>query len=119
MKANQKGRICHTPISHWLIYIGYVGFEFMLQITFGAETVHYTGISHLTRSIPQIYYGVGPQGIHTIGVASSLCFCLSPLCCVERKLGRAQKTRLDVFLASVYRYIPLFSKKKRRKILSN
>ncbi len=33
--TNQKGRICHTPISHWLIYLGN-GFEFTLQITFGA-----------------------------------------------------------------------------------
>ena len=33
------GRICHTPISHWLIYLGYIGFEFTLLITFGAETV--------------------------------------------------------------------------------
>ena len=37
-KPNQKGRICHTPINHWLRFLGYVGFEFTLQIdlTFGA-----------------------------------------------------------------------------------
>ncbi len=36
VKANQKGRICHTPVSHWLFCPGYVGVEFTLQITFGA-----------------------------------------------------------------------------------
>ncbi len=29
VKANQKQRICHTPISHWLRFLGYVGFEFI------------------------------------------------------------------------------------------
>ena len=36
LKANEKGRICHTPNSHWLRNLGYVGFEFALQLTFGA-----------------------------------------------------------------------------------
>ncbi len=27
------------PMSHWLRFLGYIGFEFTLQITFGAETV--------------------------------------------------------------------------------
>ena len=36
VKPNQKGRICHAPISHWPKNLGYVGFEFTLQITFGA-----------------------------------------------------------------------------------
>ena len=36
VKANQKWRIWHAPISHWLIYLGYVGVEFTLQLTFGA-----------------------------------------------------------------------------------
>ncbi len=31
-KPNQKGRICHTPISHWLRFLGYIGFEFTLQV---------------------------------------------------------------------------------------
>ena len=39
VKANQKGRICHTPVGHWLICLGYVGVEFTLQITFGAKIV--------------------------------------------------------------------------------
>ncbi len=34
MKANEKRRICHTPINHWLRNLGYVGVEFTLQITF-------------------------------------------------------------------------------------
>ncbi len=41
VKPNQKGRIYHTPISHWLRNLGYVGFEFTLQLTFGAYTVHF------------------------------------------------------------------------------
>ena len=32
MKPNQKWRICHTPISHWLRFLGYVGFEFTLSL---------------------------------------------------------------------------------------
>ena len=36
MKANQMCRICHTLISHWPKTLGYVGFEFALQLTFGA-----------------------------------------------------------------------------------
>ncbi len=35
------GRICHTPSCHWL---GYVPFEFALQFTSGAQTVHYLGL---------------------------------------------------------------------------
>ena len=34
VKPNQKGRTCHTPISHWLRNLGYI--EFMLQLTFDA-----------------------------------------------------------------------------------
>ena len=34
VQDNLKGRICHTPINRWLIYLGYIGFT--LQITFGA-----------------------------------------------------------------------------------
>ena len=41
VKANQIGRICHTPVSHWLIYLGYVGFQFPLQLTFCAETLQW------------------------------------------------------------------------------
>ena len=36
MKANQICRICHTLNSHWPKKLGYVGFEFTLQLTFGA-----------------------------------------------------------------------------------
>ncbi len=36
VKANQMCRICHTLISHWPKNLGYVGFEFTLQLTFGA-----------------------------------------------------------------------------------
>ncbi len=36
VKANQICRICHTLISHWPKNLGYVGFEFTLQLTFGA-----------------------------------------------------------------------------------
>ncbi len=31
-------RICHTLISHWPKNLGYVGFEFMLQLTFGKKS---------------------------------------------------------------------------------
>ena len=41
VKPNQKWQICHTPISHWVRFLGYVGFEFTLQITFGAKTVQW------------------------------------------------------------------------------
>ena len=33
-KPNQKGRICFSPISHWLRFLGYVGSEFTLQMTY-------------------------------------------------------------------------------------
>ena len=36
MKVNQMSIIYHTPICHWPKNLGYVGFEFMLQLTFGA-----------------------------------------------------------------------------------
>ncbi len=36
VKANQMYRIYHTLISHWPKNLGYVGFEFTLQLTFGA-----------------------------------------------------------------------------------
>ncbi len=36
VKANQMCIICHTPVSHWPKNLGYVGFEFTLQLTFGA-----------------------------------------------------------------------------------
>ncbi len=36
VKANQMCRISHTLISHWPKNLGFVGFEFALQLTFGA-----------------------------------------------------------------------------------
>ena len=36
VKANQMCRNCHAFISHWLKNLGYFGFEFTLQVTFGA-----------------------------------------------------------------------------------
>ncbi len=35
-KANQMCRICYTLISHWPKNLGYVGFEFTLQLRFSA-----------------------------------------------------------------------------------
>ena len=34
VKRNQTGRICHTPISHWLTFLGYVGFEYTSKYHF-------------------------------------------------------------------------------------
>ena len=48
VKPNQKGRICNTPISHWLRFLGYVGFEFTLQITFGAKNVFFVSTDQKT-----------------------------------------------------------------------
>ncbi len=47
VKPNQKGRICYTPMSHWLRNLGYIGFEFTLQLTFHAWTVQYRCLRQL------------------------------------------------------------------------
>ncbi len=59
MKPNQKWRICYTLISHWLRFLGYVGFEFTLQITFGAISVYFLAL----LLCPGV--NMGAQGIST------------------------------------------------------
>ena len=54
VKANQKGRICHTPLSHWLICLGWVGLGLSLHCKLRL-------VLKLSRTcvIPIVFFGAG------------------------------------------------------------
>ena len=64
MKATQKGRICHTLISHWLRNLFYVGVELTLHITFGALNVYYNvSTKHTPKHLVSAQHSLGTASI--------------------------------------------------------
>ena len=63
MKANQMCIICHTPICHWLKNLGYVGFEFTLQLTLNC-------LLSLNQGLLKYYFEV--KTVRLVGVQSKV-----------------------------------------------